>query len=154
VLLPTAAGVWTTPDHSQSEWSGCAQDDRVQAFGISNGWVAGGLFKLGLGLSGVQQPRLCSVAPRLQKHPPTPEFRIYISGFSGGPAMSVPRITADELRKRMETGEDFTIIDVRKPEVWAESDTMISESIRVPLDKLEQNLARIPKGRPVVAYCT
>ncbi len=68
--------------------------------------------------------------------------------------MSVPRITADELRKRMEAGEDFTIVDVRKPEVWAESDTMISEAIRVPLDKLEQNLARIPKSRPVVAYCT
>src|SRR2546428_7669731 len=26
-----------------------------------------------------------------------------------------PRITVDELRKRMEAGEDFTIIDVRNP---------------------------------------
>jgi rhodanese-related sulfurtransferase len=24
----------------------------------------------------------------------------------------------------------------------------------VPLDKLEENLPRIPKNRPVVAYCT
>ncbi len=54
----------------------------------------------------------------------------------------------------MESGEDFTIIDVRKPEAWAESDTMIPESIRVPLDGLEKNLARIPKNRPAVAYCT
>ena len=64
------------------------------------------------------------------------------------------RITIDELKRRMESGEDFTIIDVRKPEAWAESDTMIPESIRVPLDDLEKNLARIPKNRPAVAYYT
>ena len=64
------------------------------------------------------------------------------------------RITIDELKRRMESGEDFTIIDVRKPEAWADSDTMIPESIRVPLDDLEKNLARIPKNRPAVAYCT
>jgi rhodanese-related sulfurtransferase len=69
--------------------------------------------------------------------------------------MSTPiRITIDELKRRMESGEDFTIIDVRKPDAWAESDTMIPESIRMPLDDLEKNLARIPKNRPAVAYCT
>jgi rhodanese-related sulfurtransferase len=31
---------------------------------------------------------------------------------------------------------------------------MLPEAIRVPLDKLEENLPRIPKSRPVVAYCT
>jgi rhodanese-related sulfurtransferase len=64
------------------------------------------------------------------------------------------RITIDELKRRMESGEDFTIIDVRKPEAWTESDTMIPESIRLPLGELDQNLARIPKSRPAVAYCT
>jgi len=54
----------------------------------------------------------------------------------------------------MEAGEDFTLIDVRKPEAWTESDTVIPEAIRVPLDQLEENLSRIPKDRPVVAYCT
>ena len=64
------------------------------------------------------------------------------------------RITVEEVKKRMKSGEDFTIIDVRTPEVWAESDTMIPESIRVPLDELDKNLGRIPKTRPAVAYCT
>jgi rhodanese-related sulfurtransferase len=64
------------------------------------------------------------------------------------------RITVDELRRRMEAGEDFTIVDTRRTDAWTESDTMIPESIRVSLDQLEQNLARIPKSRPVVAYCT
>jgi rhodanese-related sulfurtransferase len=65
-----------------------------------------------------------------------------------------PRITVEELKRRMEAGEDFTVIDVRNPEAWTESDTQIPEAIRVPLDKLEANLPRIPKNRPVVGYCT
>lgn len=66
----------------------------------------------------------------------------------------VPRISVNDLRKRMEAREDFTIIDVRKPEVWGQSDTMIPEAIRIPLDNLDENLPRIPKDRPIVAYCT
>ena len=65
-----------------------------------------------------------------------------------------PRITVQELKRRMDAGEDFTVIDTRNPNAWAETDTVIPEAIRVPLDELEQNLPRIPKNRPVVAYCT
>ncbi len=67
---------------------------------------------------------------------------------------NAPRITPDELRRRMDAGEDFTVIDVRNPKAWAQSDVIIPEAIRVPLENLEQNLQRIPKNRPVVAYCT
>ena len=66
-----------------------------------------------------------------------------------------PRITVEELKRRMDAGEDFTVIDTRNPTAWAaESDTMLPGAIRVPLDKLEENLHRIPKNKPVVAYCT
>ena len=65
-----------------------------------------------------------------------------------------PRITVEELKRRMDAGEDFTVIDVRNPQACDESDTMLPEAIRVPLDKLEENLRRIPKNRPVVVYCT
>ena len=34
----------------------------------------------------------------------------------------------------MEGGEDFTLIDVRKPEAWEESDTMIPEAFDVARD--------------------
>jgi rhodanese-related sulfurtransferase len=64
------------------------------------------------------------------------------------------RITVDDLKRRMEAGEDFVLIDVRNPQAWAESNSMLPEAIRVPLDKLEETLPRIPKNRPVVAYCT
>jgi rhodanese-related sulfurtransferase len=65
-----------------------------------------------------------------------------------------PRITVQDLKKRMDAGEDFTVIDIRNPQAWAEADTVIPEAIRVTLDKLEESLPKIPKNKPVVAYCT
>ena len=65
-----------------------------------------------------------------------------------------PRITVQELKRRMDAGEDFTVIDVRSPTAWAQTDTVIPGAIRIPADKLEENLPRIPKNRPAVAYCT
>jgi rhodanese-related sulfurtransferase len=65
-----------------------------------------------------------------------------------------PRITVEDLRRRMAAGEDFVLIDTRNPQAWAQSDVRAAGAIRVPLDDLEANLSKIPKGRPIVAYCT
>jgi rhodanese-related sulfurtransferase len=65
-----------------------------------------------------------------------------------------PRITVNELKRRMDAGENFTLIDVRNPQAWAESDSMMPEAIRIPLDDVERHLSQIPKNKPVVAYCT
>jgi rhodanese-related sulfurtransferase len=64
------------------------------------------------------------------------------------------RITVDELRKRMEAGEDFTVIDTRNPQAWEQSSEKLPDAIRIPVDALDQNISRIPKDKPVVAYCT
>ncbi len=64
------------------------------------------------------------------------------------------RITVDELRKRMEKGEDFVVIDTRNPQAWAESEVKLPEAIRVTSDNLEQTLSNIPKDKPIVTYCT
>jgi rhodanese-related sulfurtransferase len=65
-----------------------------------------------------------------------------------------PRITADDLKRRMQSGEDFTVLDVRNPKAWAESGTMARNAIRVSLEDFEQFLPRIPKSKPIVTYCT
>ena len=52
-----------------------------------------------------------------------------------------PRITAQELRRRMDAGADFTIIDVRNPQAWGQSDTMIPEAIRIPRDEFATLMA-------------
>ena len=64
------------------------------------------------------------------------------------------RITVEELRKRMEAGEDFTVIDVRNPQAWAQSDSKIPEAIRLPMNEWDKHLHQIPKERPIVTYCT
>jgi rhodanese-related sulfurtransferase len=64
------------------------------------------------------------------------------------------RISVDDLQKRMEAGEDFTFVDVRNPQAWAKSDVKLPEAIRVPVDDAEQSLSKIPRDKPVVAYCT
>jgi hypothetical protein len=47
----------------------------------------------------------------------------------------VPKITATELKKRMDAGEDFTLVDVRNPEAWEQSDTILPEAIRIRLEQ-------------------
>jgi rhodanese-related sulfurtransferase len=68
--------------------------------------------------------------------------------------VDAPRITVNDLRKRMEAGEDFVLIDTRNPQAWAQSDVKLPEAIRVPVDNLDEKLAEIPKGKPIVTYCT
>jgi len=64
------------------------------------------------------------------------------------------RITVDEVRKRMEAGEEFVLIDTRNRQAWSQSDVKLPEAIRLPLDNLDENLSKTPKDKPVVAYCT
>lgn len=64
------------------------------------------------------------------------------------------RITVDELRKRMEAGEDFVLVDTRNPQQWAKSDVKLPEAIRVPLDNLDDALSGIPLEKSIVTYCT
>jgi rhodanese-related sulfurtransferase len=64
------------------------------------------------------------------------------------------RISAGELGKRMEAGEDFVVIDTRNPQAWGQSDVKLPEAIRLPVDKLEEQLAGIPKNKSIATYCT
>ena len=64
------------------------------------------------------------------------------------------RISVDEVRKRMQAGEDLVFLDTRNPHAWAQSEVTLPDAIRVPADEVDKHLAEIPKGKPLVAYCT
>jgi rhodanese-related sulfurtransferase len=65
------------------------------------------------------------------------------------------RITVEDLKRRMEAGEDFTFIDIRNPQAWAESDVKIPGAIRLSsLDNIQEILPRLRKDKPIVTYCT
>jgi rhodanese-related sulfurtransferase len=63
-------------------------------------------------------------------------------------------ITVDELRRRMEAGEQFVFVDVRNPHAWAESDIKLPGALRILPSDLDQHISELPKDRPIVTYCT
>jgi ArsR family transcriptional regulator len=68
--------------------------------------------------------------------------------------MEATRVTVDEVRERMDRGEQFTFVDTRNPQAWGESDVKLPGAIRVPAGELEQHLSEIPRDRAVITYCT
>jgi rhodanese-related sulfurtransferase len=68
--------------------------------------------------------------------------------------MTIQRITAQDLKRRMDAHEPLTVLDTRSPEAWKSSDVQIPGSIRVPPDEVARHLAEVPRDRLAVAYCT
>ena len=64
------------------------------------------------------------------------------------------RISVDEVRTRMERGEDVTFLDARNPKAWGEATTKLPGAIRVPADEVEKHIADVRRDHLVVTYCT
>jgi len=69
-------------------------------------------------------------------------------------AVAPTRITVDELRERLNRGEQFTILDNRNPTAWSEASIKLPGSLRVPADEVESRLSEIARDRAIVTYCT
>jgi rhodanese-related sulfurtransferase len=68
--------------------------------------------------------------------------------------MEATRVTVDEVKERMDRGEQFAFVDTRNPQAWGESDVKLPGAIRVPADDVEGHLDEIPHDRAVITYCT
>ena len=68
--------------------------------------------------------------------------------------IQVGRVSAEDVKARLERGEPIVFLDSRNPKAWAESDVKLPGAIRVEADRVREHLSEIPRGRPVVAYCT
>ena len=64
------------------------------------------------------------------------------------------RISANELKQRMQAGEAFTILDARNPNAWGEAQDKARGAMRMSVDAGEQELNKLPRGKPIVTYCT
>jgi rhodanese-related sulfurtransferase len=69
-------------------------------------------------------------------------------------ATEVRRISAEDVKQRLARGEPIVFLDSRNPKAWAESDVKLPGAIRVEADRVRDHLSEIPRGRPIVAYCT
>lgn len=59
-------------------------------------------------------------------------------------------ITATVLKQKMESGEDFQLIDVREPD---EHDEFNISGELIPLNSIVQQAEKIATDKPVIIYC-
>ncbi len=60
-------------------------------------------------------------------------------------------VTKEELLRRLESGEDIVVLDVRPREEYEAGH--IPGAVSIPLPELKRRLARLPKDKQIVAYC-
>ena len=66
----------------------------------------------------------------------------------------IPRITIDEVKRRMDRGEQVLFIDTRNHHDWSESEVKLPGARRIHFKALEQHLDELPRDRLIVTYCT
>jgi hypothetical protein len=64
------------------------------------------------------------------------------------------RISPQDLRERLTRGEDLVVVDLRSELAYEEQGLRIPGAIHIPPGDFNQRIAEIPKGRPIVMYCT
>ena len=79
-------------------------------------------------------------------------------GVSGAPATGAAlrepaRVSPAEAWALFERGRDPVFIDTRNPYHRAKSDWQIPGSLRIWRGELEERIAEVPRGRPIVTYC-
>jgi adenylyltransferase/sulfurtransferase len=67
------------------------------------------------------------------------------------PAAGIAELTVDELKKRIDRGEDLFILDVRNPEEF--QICRIPGSTLIPLPSLPQRVGELDAGREVIVHC-
>ena len=69
-------------------------------------------------------------------------------------AVEVTRITPDEVKERMDRGEQFVFVDSRNDKAWAESDVKLPGAVRLPLKEAGSRAGELPRDRTIITYCT
>ena len=81
----------------------------------------------------------------------------YVSGGirawdgSGRALARTEQIGVDELRARLEEGDDLAVLDVRRPGEWQAGH--IAQAVSMPLHELAERAAALDRERPVAAMC-
>lgn len=69
-------------------------------------------------------------------------------------ALRVARIGPEELKRKLDAGEDVVIVDLRHALDFETDPRSIPGALRFAAEDLEEEHAAIPRGREVVLYCT
>ncbi len=63
-----------------------------------------------------------------------------------------PKLSPEQIRQAIESGEKVMLLDVREPKELAELGTL-KGYINIPLGQIEQRLAEIPKEGKLLVFC-
>lgn len=74
--------------------------------------------------------------------------------FDSAQLYAAPRITVQELKRRLDAGEPMTILDMRAPLAWDRSRSKLPGAIRVDPNAFDDIAHDWPRDRPIVPYCT
>jgi len=66
----------------------------------------------------------------------------------------VPRISIEQLKAKMDAGENIVIIDMRTDRDYQESSEKIKGAIRISVVYLEDSSRALLKGKEIITYCS
>lgn len=66
--------------------------------------------------------------------------------------LAVARITALELRQKLEAGEEIVVVDVRS--ALESAGDSVPGALRIPLEELEERHRDIPRDRDIILFCS
>ncbi len=68
--------------------------------------------------------------------------------------LHIARITPEELKEKLEKGEDIVVVDLRHALEFEADDGKVPGALHLLPDELEERHQEIPRDRDVVLYCT
>src|SRR3989304_732809 len=68
--------------------------------------------------------------------------------------LRIDRITPEELKRKLDAGEDLVVVDLRHSLDFEAEPATIPGAIQLSPDQLEQRHQEIPRNRELVLYCT
>ncbi len=66
----------------------------------------------------------------------------------------VPRISIEQLKAKMDAGENIVIIDMRTDRDYQESSEKIKGAVRIAVVQLEDSSRALLKGKEIITYCS
>ena len=69
-------------------------------------------------------------------------------------SLRVARITPEQLKTELDSGADVLIVDLRHAMEDEVEPRMLPGAMRLPAEKLEERGNELPRGRPLVLYCS
>ena len=69
-------------------------------------------------------------------------------------SLRIARITPEELKRRIEAGEEVVVVDLRGTLDFEAEPQTIPGAIRLAPDKVEEGHNQIPRDREIVLFCT